>query len=683
STASAGTTTYTFTPTAGQCATTTTMSITVGSNITPTFTQLGAYCVGQTPGTLATTSNNGITGTWNPSTVSTASAGTTTYTFTPTAGQCATTTTMSIVVNAIIRTSTDITICQGQSYTFNGQELTESGTYFDTLTSAYGCDSFSILNLTVTDALTLNIDNSICEGQSVTIGTQTFNASGDYTVVLQTTGGCDSIVHLHLVVNSPTSSQLEKTICEGSSYTLGSQTFDQSGNYTVHFTNSAGCDSSVYLNLTVNPVSRTEINTAICQGDTYTVGTQTFNQSGTYTVTLQNSVLCDSIITLNLSVNPTYLIEDTRTICEGDSLIYNGIKYMEAGTYPQHFYTSAQCDSIVNLVLQVTPKSRSTVNTTICSGQSYTIGTQTFNQSGTYFITLTAASSCDSIVTLNLTVNPPLTSTINKSICAGDSYTIGSQTFNASGTYTVTVQNQSGCDSIITLNLSVSEPLVSNINRIICRGEEVVIGDSTFTNAGMHHAILQSSAGCDSTVNLDLTVIDGPDVTISTSLTNPVAGQEFQLHASSPLATTFNWTPVSNVTSPTDSITAATIIETTWFYVTVTGSNTRCATTDSILIELKEIECTFDNLYIPNAFTPNGDEKNDLFIVRGPLLKSMSMLIYDRWGTVVFETNDLGTGWDGTYKGKLVQADVFGFIIRGECSNGTIITKKGNVTVLR
>jgi len=101
STATVGTTTYTFTPTAGLCATTATMSVVVNANITPTFTQLGPYCVGATPGTLSTTSNNGITGTWNAA-VSTASAGTTVYTFTPTAGLCATTATMSVVVNAVI-----------------------------------------------------------------------------------------------------------------------------------------------------------------------------------------------------------------------------------------------------------------------------------------------------------------------------------------------------------------------------------------------------------------------------------------------------------------------------------------------------------------------------------------------------------------------------------------------------
>ena len=100
-TASTGTTTYTFTPTTGQCAVQTTMNIEVDENITPLFTQLGPYCVGATPGTLPTTSNNGISGTWDPATISTASAGTTTYTFTPTIGQCATNTVdMIVTVNA-------------------------------------------------------------------------------------------------------------------------------------------------------------------------------------------------------------------------------------------------------------------------------------------------------------------------------------------------------------------------------------------------------------------------------------------------------------------------------------------------------------------------------------------------------------------------------------------------------
>ena len=108
STTTLGTQTYTFTPTVGLCATTTTMSITVDPNVVPVFTALGPYCENATPETLPTTSTNGITGTWSPAVISTTSLGTQTYTFTPTVGLCATTTTMSITVSSILNTGTAI-----------------------------------------------------------------------------------------------------------------------------------------------------------------------------------------------------------------------------------------------------------------------------------------------------------------------------------------------------------------------------------------------------------------------------------------------------------------------------------------------------------------------------------------------------------------------------------------------
>ncbi|WMW77816.1 gliding motility-associated C-terminal domain-containing protein [Flavobacterium sp. 20NA77.7] len=94
------TTTYTFTPNTGQCAITTTMTITVNPNITPTFTPVSAICSGDVLSALPTTSTNSITGTWSPAPNNTA---TTTYTFTPTAGQCATSTTMTITVNPFVQ----------------------------------------------------------------------------------------------------------------------------------------------------------------------------------------------------------------------------------------------------------------------------------------------------------------------------------------------------------------------------------------------------------------------------------------------------------------------------------------------------------------------------------------------------------------------------------------------------
>src|SRR5258706_8574268 len=108
-TSTAGTTTYTFTATAGQCATTSTMDIVITKQIIPAFTQIGPLCKNSVAPALPLISINSINGTWSPSTINTSTAGTTTYTFTATAGQCATTSTMDIVTtNQIIPAFTQI-----------------------------------------------------------------------------------------------------------------------------------------------------------------------------------------------------------------------------------------------------------------------------------------------------------------------------------------------------------------------------------------------------------------------------------------------------------------------------------------------------------------------------------------------------------------------------------------------
>jgi hypothetical protein len=98
STSSAGTSSYIFTPAAGQCASVATLSVTVSPQLTPTFTPIGTLCQGATAPNLGLTSSNGITGTWSPSSISTSSAGTSSYTFTPAAGQCASVATLSVTV---------------------------------------------------------------------------------------------------------------------------------------------------------------------------------------------------------------------------------------------------------------------------------------------------------------------------------------------------------------------------------------------------------------------------------------------------------------------------------------------------------------------------------------------------------------------------------------------------------
>jgi hypothetical protein len=132
-----GTTVYTFTPDAGQCATTVTLSITVDPLIAPTFNPIDNVCQNSAAPVLSTSSLNGITGTWSPA-VSTAVAGTTVYTFTPDAGQCATSTTISIAVDPVATGEETVTICESAlPYSWNNQFLTEAGEYNAALNYRY------------------------------------------------------------------------------------------------------------------------------------------------------------------------------------------------------------------------------------------------------------------------------------------------------------------------------------------------------------------------------------------------------------------------------------------------------------------------------------------------------------------------------------------------------------------
>jgi gliding motility-associated-like protein len=93
--------------------------------------------------------------------------------------------------------------------------------------------------------------------------------------------------------------------------------------------------------------------------------------------------------------------------------------------------------------------------------------------------------------------------------------------------------------------------------------------------------------------------------------------------------------------------------------------------------------CSSTGIYLPNAFTPNADGKNDVLYVRGNDLKKFKLEVYDRWGQLVFETTDKNKGWDGSYSGSSLNGAVFGYYLTGDCTTGSSFQKKGNITVIK
>lgn len=145
---------------------------------------------------------------------------------------------------------------------------------------------------------------------------------------------------------------------------------------------------------------------------------------------------------------------------------------------------------------------------------------------------------------------------------------------------------------------------------------------------------------------------------------------------------TYEWLPYEGLNDPFVYNPIATPTETTTYTLTITN-NQGCIAVRQITIIVISPDCREPNIFVPNAFTPNGDGNNDVLYVRSNLIESMEFAVYNRWGQKVFETNDQNIGWDGTYKGTELSSDVFGYYLKAKCYDGEEYFKKGNITLIR
>lgn len=143
----------------------------------------------------------------------------------------------------------------------------------------------------------------------------------------------------------------------------------------------------------------------------------------------------------------------------------------------------------------------------------------------------------------------------------------------------------------------------------------------------------------------------------------------------------YSWTPPDNLTDPNGQTTDALVNETTTYQVQI--SDGICTKSAFITVKAFTFICEEPFVYVPNAFTPDGDGDNDIMFVRSSIVEELIFRIYNRWGELVFETSDINEGWDGTFKGKLSDPDVYDYYLEGFCIDGQEFLIQGNITLIR
>jgi uncharacterized protein YjdB len=441
-------------------------------------------------------------------------------------------------------------ICQGQSYSFGSQTLTSAGIYTRTLRAANDCDSLVTLNLNVNSISVTNLIRAICSNQSFNFGGQALSVTGNYSDTLPNILGCDSIINLQLLVDSIISVNSSQRICPGDSFLFGSSNLTLPGIYQNSYTSFSGCDSVVTLNLQFYNIDTSVISESICQGQSFAFGTQNLTTAGTYNRTVTAANGCDSVITLNLSVRPNATAFISQSICQGQSFSFGSQSLTTAGTFNRTIAAANGCDSVITLNLSVRPNATASFSESICQGQSFSFGSQSLTTAGTYNRTVTAANGCDSVITLNLSVRPNATASISQSICQGQSFSFGSQSLTTAGTYNRTVTAANGCDSVITLNLSVRPNATATISQSICQGQSFSFGSQSLTTAGTYNRTITAANGCDSVITLNLSVRPNATATISQSICQ---GQSFSFGSQS-LTTAGTYTRTITAANGCDSV---------------------------------------------------------------------------------------------------------------------------------
>lgn len=306
------------------------------------------------------------------------------------------------------------------------------------------------------------------------------------------------------------------------------------------------------------------------------------------------------------------------------------------------------------------------VTDTICEGGSYIIGTSEYLESGIYVDSLTSSIGCDSIVTLNLEVVQDLgiegSFTPVAPLCPGyeDGFITLNNVFNAYEPYVVSLGTQATTAPPYDFSNLTEGPHAINITDYF--------GCSTDTT------IIVPPPG---TLTLEL----GPDHTVN-------LGEGVQLPIVTDVIPTFiNWQPEEGVICEPSCLAPFLLPGQTTTYTLTIGTDAGCAISDSLTIIVNEVR----EVYIPSAFSPNGDGRNDYFTIYANtpnVQEIISLQVFNRWGSLVYEQqsfppNDLASGWDGNFKGSPMGSDVFAYVAEVRFLDGHSIFYTGDLHLIR
>lgn len=413
------------------------------------------------------------------------------------------------------------------SIEFAGKTLTESGEYRDTIVTASNKDSIIILTATIWPVYNITKDVELPFGKTYLLGDKVLSESGLYDSTLVSVNGCDSIVSVNLTILPRVEYVIDSVATACGAFTFAGTVYTQSGIYRDSLKTKLETDSVIVLTLIIYPVYNVKAEKTVAYGESFLFGSQTLTQSGTFTEVFHTGAGCDSTVELSFTVEKPEAVVKLMTVTACGSYTFAGKEYSSAGDYKIYDTivggAANGADSVVILALTINTVYTKTLEKSIVYGESLVFGTQTLTTSGEYTEVFPAKNGCDSTMTIILTVEKPAPVLKQIADTACGSYLFAGILRDTSGIYRDTLVGEFA-DTITVLNLTVGQAYYEEIQVTLWVGQTYMFGDEeiTATKVGQstYTKTFTSRYGCDSIVTMNLTTVDdSPGITVTINKT--------------------------------------------------------------------------------------------------------------------------------------------------------------------
>lgn len=463
-------------------------------------------------------------------------------------------------------------LCPGESIVINGTRYDENNSRGQETVSGgnNACDTIYNIDLQFSAIAEFRLDSTICPGENVRVQDEVFNFNRPFgAAIIENAGqfGCDSIVIVSLSFYEGGITQIDTTLCRGSSFIFNGEIYNeekQTGMALIPGGSDAGCDSLININVRFFPPASYEVDTILCLGEQLVLNDIIYDVNNPFGVEIlpgAGARGCDSIINVQLRFDEAAESRIDTTLCRGGGFTFNGTRYDEAHPSGREFFSGAAngCDSIVIVNIQFEDPPEINLDTSLCQGQFLLVNGTRYDAAKPQGVETISgqAGRCDTVLLVNINFTSEVRSELRSSLCPGDSLIVNGRVYNEinpSGVERISNGSIMGCDSLIEVLLTYLSAAELRLEETLCPGESLSINNVVYNENkpnGIEILPGAGAAGCDSTIIVSLSF---ENLQLSFSTQDPVCGDDekgfLQIDAINGGAPPFNYSLNNGETKP-------------------------------------------------------------------------------------------------------------------------------------